>query len=68
MKNTAKSGRNTLKKKTTAAKYVAGKQRTYTIKGVEAVTPQRSILSWLYAAPAINDATTTPDGRGKKAT
>ena len=68
MKNTAKSGRNTLKKKTTAAKYAAGKQRTYTIKGVEGVTPQRSILSWLYAAPVINDATTTPAGRGKKAT
>jgi hypothetical protein len=68
MKNTAKSGKNTLKKKTTAAKYVGGKQRTYTIKGAVGVTPQRSILSWLYAGPVTSDATTTPRGRGKKAT
>lgn len=68
MKNTAKSGKNTLKKKTTAAKYVQDKQRTFTIKAAEAVIPARSALSWLYAAPVIKDATTTPAGRGKKAT
>jgi hypothetical protein len=57
-----------LKKKTADVKYVIGKQRTFTIKAAEAVTPARSALSWLYAAPATKESTTTQRGQKKKAT
>ena len=65
MKSTKKSGKNTLKKKGTGAKYVVGKQQTYTIKAAEHTTPWRSALSWLFAEPVTVDATTTPHGQGK---
>ena len=65
MKSIKKSGKNTSKKKNTGAKYVVGKQQTYTIKAVGHITPWRSALSWLYAAPVTVDAMTTPPGQGK---
>jgi hypothetical protein len=57
-----------LKKKTGDVKYVIGKQQTYTIKAVEAVTPARSALSLLYAAHVTKESTTTRRGQKKKAT
>jgi len=57
-----------LKKKTADVKYVIGKQRTFTIKAAEAVTPARSALSWLYAAPVTKESTTTQRGQKSKAT
>ena len=65
MKSIKKSGKNTLKKKNTGAKYVVGKQHTYTIKAAEHTTPWRSALSWLYAEPVTVDAMTTPSVQGK---
>lgn len=65
MKSTKKSGKNTSKKKGTGAKYVVGKQQTYTIKAAGHTTPWRSALSWLFAADVTPLATTTPHGQGK---
>jgi hypothetical protein len=65
MKSIKKSGKNTLKKKNTGAKYVVGKQRTYTIKAAEHTTPWRSALSWLYAANVTAECMTTQSGQGK---
>jgi len=54
-----------LKKKTGDVKYVVGKQQTFTIKAAEEKTPVRSALSWLYAAPATKESTTTQRGPKK---
>jgi len=65
MKSIAKSGKNTLRRKATDAKYVVGRQRTYTIKNDGEKIYARSILSWLYAAPVMPEWNQTPAGRGK---
>jgi len=57
-----------LKKKTADVKRVEVKQLTSTTKAGEAKTPVRSALSWLYAAPATKESTTTQRGRKSKAT
>jgi len=57
-----------LKKKAANVKYVVGKQPTSTTKVGEAKTPVRSALSWLYAAPATKESTTTQRGPKKTAT
>lgn len=63
MKSTKKSGKNTLKKNGTGAKYVVGKQQTYTIKAAEGTTRWRSALSWLFAADVTPLATTKSSGQ-----
>lgn len=68
MKSIKKSAKNTSKKKNTGAKYVVGKQQTYTIKAVGHITPWRSALSWLYAADVTPCATTKSSGQQKKDT
>jgi len=57
-----------LKKKAVNAKSVEAKQPTSTTKAGEVKTPVRSALSWLYAAPATKESTTTQRGPKKKAT
>ena len=57
-----------MKKKVESAKSVAAKQLTSITKAVEAKTPVRSALSWLYAAPVTKESTTTQRGPKKKAT
>jgi hypothetical protein len=57
-----------LKKKAGNAKSVVAKQPTSIIKVGEVKTPVRSALSWLYAAPATKESTTTQRGQKSKAT
>lgn len=67
MKNTAKSGKNTLKK-TRAVKSAPNQRQTSTTKSAGGNTSARSILSWLYVGPATPESKLTSHGRGKKAT
>jgi hypothetical protein len=55
---TKKSKQNTLKRKTTSARYAMGKAQTFTTKKGGASSYATSPHSWFFAAPATIDATT----------
>ena len=58
MLTTKKSKQNTLKKKTTSARYAMGKEQTFTIRKEGASSYVTSPHSWFCAAPVTTAATT----------
>ena len=58
MLTTKKLKQNTLKRKTTSARYVMGREWIYTIKKEGASSYVTSPHSWFFAAPATTMSTT----------